>query len=309
MAEIDDDSDVPPLEDMSDLIGKVQAMRTETSQEVSYNTVDSNYPSGQSAITDTKHEETTQYKASNESTAKKNNLTQSSQFGGFKSGFLNSKPAKVKSHGKVEKKGGKGAKEDDLEFVKPKKSKEDELKFQEVQDAINQSHPLLKNNDWVTNDLLTKIQANPRMHKQISDPRFVAALKKFETDREGAMKQFQGDPELQQFFTDFCQLMGNHFLNISKDKDPSKSDQNEAAAATENRLTPKKLSPEDIRAQQIVSDPKIAKILNNSEVKEFIELLKRNPEAAQQYLFTAPKELREKLQKLVECGVLSVQRS
>ena len=57
------------------------------------------------------------------------------------------------------------------------------------------------------------------MHKQISDPRFVAALKKFESDREGAMKQFQGDPELQQFFTDFCQLMGNHFLDISKEND------------------------------------------------------------------------------------------
>ena len=40
--------------------------------------------------------------------------------------------------------------------------------------------------------------------------------------------------------------------------------------------------PEDVKAREIVSDPKIAKILQDPEVKEFIELLKRQPDAAQQ---------------------------
>ena len=40
--------------------------------------------------------------------------------------------------------------------------------------------------------------------------------------------------------------------------------------------------PEDVKARELVSDPKIAKILQDPEVKEFIELLKSQPDAAQQ---------------------------
>ena len=62
--------------------------------------------------------------------------------------------------------------------------------------------------DWVTDDLLKKIDQNPRLLRQLSDPRISQAMAKFQRNPQLAMQEYQDNPEIQQFFKDFCAILG-----------------------------------------------------------------------------------------------------
>lgn len=68
--------------------------------------------------------------------------------------------------------------------------------------------------DWITDDLLHKIEANPKLAKHFTNPRMAEALHKFQTDQAAAIKQYQSDLEVQEFFQEFCSIMGDHFTKL-----------------------------------------------------------------------------------------------
>lgn len=68
---------------------------------------------------------------------------------------------------------------------------------------------------WITDDLLQKIEANPKLAKRFTNPRMAEALHKFQTDQAVAIKQYQNDIEVQEFIQEFCSLMGDHFTKLA----------------------------------------------------------------------------------------------
>jgi hypothetical protein len=62
--------------------------------------------------------------------------------------------------------------------------------------------------EWVTDDLLSKVQSNELLIKRLSDPRFVEAIGEFQKNPERAKEKYKGNVEVLQFFTEFCGLLG-----------------------------------------------------------------------------------------------------
>ncbi|CAG2221057.1 unnamed protein product [Mytilus edulis] len=75
-----------------------------------------------------------------------------------------------------------------------------------------------KKDEWMTDDLLSKVEKNETLLKKLQDPRFMEAVNMFQTNPTAAMERYKNDKETQEAFMQFCGLMGNHSTNIA-DKD------------------------------------------------------------------------------------------
>lgn len=69
--------------------------------------------------------------------------------------------------------------------------------------------------DWVTEDLLKKLDQNPVLSKAFTDPALSRLLEEFHQNPQAAMAAAQSNPEVREFLQEFCGLMGDHFTAFS----------------------------------------------------------------------------------------------
>lgn len=62
--------------------------------------------------------------------------------------------------------------------------------------------------EWLTDDLMKKIEDNDALFKKLGDRKYMEAVNRFQADPAGAMEQFKDDREIQEFLTAFCKIMG-----------------------------------------------------------------------------------------------------
>lgn len=93
----------------------------------------------------------------------------SNNFGGFSAGFLNAKPQPKKKAAPAK------PQQEDLTHLKAK-AKDENLKFQEVQEAMNNSDFMKQKDKWMTPELFARLAQNPKLAKAFSDPKAMAAL-------------------------------------------------------------------------------------------------------------------------------------
>ncbi|XP_022782067.1 uncharacterized protein LOC111323040 isoform X3 [Stylophora pistillata] len=230
-------------------------------------------------------------------------------FGGFKKGFLmNSKPKKETSNPM-----SKPIKKDaDIPVIKPRNPKQKGMEIQEVQEAMKSSgEPSLEDKDWVTEDLLKIVQHEPALLNRLMDPKFRAALEQVETDPVKALSMLQKDPEMQKVMQEFGGLIGDYFtaLGDSYAKAKVNGAQGSDIGMTERSRTSQQTavppSPEDeAKMRDILSDPEVMEVLQDHQIQRLLPMMKNNPEAAQLEVNKATPEMRAKLQKLVEVGLL-----
>lgn len=274
--ELQDENDVPPLEDMSELIQQVNKLREDVSP-------------GQSSEQSTKMS-ATKPKIKSESAAQTPKASESQRtFGGFKKGFLtNSKPRKV-NFTQSSKSTNKSA-ETDMPVIRAKnpEQKTKGIEIPEVQEAMKSSIPSLENKDWITDELLKKIESNPSLAKLLMDPTFTAALSQVRTDPMKALAMLESHPEMQKALQDFSGILGEHFTmlgNARSESEPSNpQDTNigltERSSARQQPPVPP--SPEDeAKMQEILSDPEVMKVLQDHQIQRLLTLMKTNPETAQ----------------------------
>ena len=82
--------------------------------------------------------------------------------------------------------------------------------------SFNLSEIALLYLDWVTDDLLKKLERKPDLLKKLADPRYSQALSLFRTNPEEGWKLVQGNEELQSFIKDFCGILGEHFTTMAE---------------------------------------------------------------------------------------------
>lgn len=293
-----DDSDIPPLEDMTELIDQVNMLRKD---------VLPGRPMESSKIpTDPSTKKIT------ESSSKNHSLAQSQSqksFGGFKKGFLNNpKPKKGKSPSLAEPR-----KKDDIPVIKPKnpEQKNKGMEIPEVQEAMKSNIPSLENKDWITEDLLKKIEGNPSLAKLLMDPKFTAALSQVQTDPMKAMAMLSSNPEMQKALQEFSALLGEHFTSLGNSAVGMKSTVSQdndiglTERASARQQPPVPPSPEDqAKMQEILSDPEVMRVLQDHQIQKLLTMMKTNPDAAQLEVKNANADMRAKIQKLVEVGLL-----
>ena len=314
----EDDGDVPPLEDMTEqlsLHSKQRATRSSTYLEPSSSSSDKRTGLVKKLLDEKKPQNSV-------IDDKKDNVAQKSSkpstYCGFKKGFLLSKQSKTTESaekGSAENKKTNSGASGIVEIKTNSSSKTERNVLPEVQEAMMQKNPLLQTDKWLTEDLLTKIAKHPKLSKQIMDPRYSQALSLFQNDPEKAMQLCQQNPEMKEFIQEFSALMGDHFTDLSsKENDSMKSKSNSKVkeekdfVLRETAKQPKSNSVEDAQVQSILSDPKMLSILQDEQVQQMMSLLRTEPQKAHMFLQKGGRELQEKVQCLVQAGLLQVQR-
>lgn len=295
--ELDDESDVPPLEDLSELIGQVNKLRTDDSHQSLAIESPSSKPKDQ------------QVKKLPTSSSEDQKAPQRvSNFGGFKKGFLNNTKAKKVKPALSSRPTMKG---DNLPVIKPKNPMErkNEMEIPEVQEAMKSNIPSLESKEWITDDLLKKIEANPSLAKLLMDPKFTAALSQVQADPVKAMAMLSSNPEMQKALQEFSGILGDHFSLLGHSEQISTAPRNigltEHRTPTQHGPVSSTPSPEDeAKMQELLSDPEVMKALQDHQIQKLLTLMKTNPDAAQLELKNATADTKAKIQKLVEVGLL-----
>lgn len=212
----------------------------------------------------------------------------------------------------------------DMPFIKPKNTDGRSASFElhEELENIREKQTLFNNTDWVTENLLQRIQSNPNLSGRLSDPQFIQALTEFQQNPQAAIAKYQDDQQLQGAMQQFCNILGDHFLKLDK-KDGTHKPSNlemaalpvEAAAVSSASASLTTMSlpnqqasaymENEHRIQDLLTDPEIREALVDKKVQELIAMQNRNPERAQSMLHQGDSELRKKVKKLVEAGLLS----
>lgn len=294
-SDLDDDSGVPTLEDMSELIDQVNKLRKDVlpGSPVESSTKTGDTPVKKKTVSSSQDHEPAQSQKS---------------FGGFKKGFLNNpKPRKGKLPTST-----KPATDDGIPVIKPKnpEQKNKGMEIPEVQEAMKTKIPSLDNKDWITEDLLKKIEGNPSLAKLLMDPKFTAALSQVQADPMKAMAMLSSNPEMQKALQEFSGILGEHFSALGTSTAGLKStvtQENdiglmERASARQHSVLP---SPEDeAKMQEILSDPEVMRVLQDHQIQKLLTMMKTNPDAAQLEVRNANADMKAKIQKLVDVGLL-----
>jgi len=219
---------------------------------------------------------------------------------GFKKGFLTASSDKNGTKSKPTKK-----KDEEITVIS-KKDETDKNILPEVQTVMNQQMPFLKSNDWVTEDLLSKISANPKLFKRFTDPRFAEVLQQFQSNPQQIMRMCEGNPEMKEFIQDFCSIMGDHFTELGQKQDEQRIDDPPKTKTKSADREKCERSDDEKKMKDILSDPEIASILKDTETQRLLRALKEEPVKAQKLLKTADAAFRRKIQKLIDVGLLQM---
>ncbi|XP_038059145.1 uncharacterized protein LOC119730362 [Patiria miniata] len=337
------DDDIPPLEDMSEVSEQIQGLKeassysSTSSSNLEMTTASPTVANGNASSTSSTNE-----LLSSSKSAKYNNPKVSTQpvkycssstgsFGGMKKGFLFGAPSKKTTFpGKTTASPAKSTQAadpnpvggEDIPLIRPKKDDGDskeKYQIDEVQEALKATAPLLQRKEWVTDDLLSNVEKHPRLAKQLTDPRFASAVQKFQTNPHQAMQDYKDDTEVQQFLKDFSALLGDHFSTMGGSSPPSfpssvpppqgtirtHDSPNGADIKVKSSTNPKQATAEDeAKMQQILSDPEIREIMMDKKIQRLMEALRNNLDQGQRILQSADPEMRAKIQKLVDAGLL-----
>jgi hypothetical protein len=258
-----------------------------------------------------------------------------STFGGLKKGFLfSSKPVPSKrdsstkgpslpseEESKVAKKktkrssvspkkadGSKVSQTDEIPFLKAQPTAEngEKLVFPEVQDALKSKMPLLASKEWVTEDLLKRVQSNPTLRDRMTDPNFMKMLENFHSNPGEVMRKYASNPEMSQFLKEFCALMGDHFTKLADKEETAekKRTSKEQPLMREQRSNPE----EDKAIKELIKDPDVQRALMDPSIQRLLQDLKDNPDQAQRNLQKASPEVKKMISLLISKQLLAVQR-
>ncbi|KAI0210987.1 hypothetical protein LSAT2_004218 [Lamellibrachia satsuma] len=317
----------PPLEDMSELLRTVGGMRDFVKPKgpikKSTNAVSDSHSRTSSSVEDDarriqKNAWKDTSKQENKHQAERQH-THSDTFCGFKKGFLLPKTNADKSTTKEVKSSNSKLREStnisepDIPFIKPKSqsSKDSQYSIPEVQQAMDASRAFLENKEWVTDDLLQKIQSNDVLAKKLTNPGFAQALNEFQANPQAAMAKYGNNPEMQAFLMEFCGLLGDHFTKLgdmqsaqtTKANSPNAADMCIRSSTSPTQMT----SADEEKMQKILAKSEVREALMDANIEKLLETLRTNPDAAQRFLATCNRELRDKVKILVDNGLLQFQ--
>uniref|UniRef100_A0A7M5V3S5 Uncharacterized protein n=1 Tax=Clytia hemisphaerica TaxID=252671 RepID=A0A7M5V3S5_9CNID len=224
-----EDDDVPPLEDMTETVQKLTLKKTNKSPSIPkaefLEPAKSEFSVKNESVIkilgkDDKEGNQKPFKEKMEKQSTVNKSAKTSiNFCGFQKGFLSGESNKKSTPANKPNKGSTPGVKGDFDITKDEKSQKDSKVFTEVQDAMKKQIPLLQSQDWVTEDLLTKIMQHPKLSKQFMDPRFSSAIEKFQKNPREVMEMCQTNEELREFIQQFCSLMGDHFTGLADQTD------------------------------------------------------------------------------------------
>ena len=268
------EDDIPPLEDMTTLVDRVKEKQKST-QKVESQSFPEKSRNEPATLTN---------QPTKTSTKKKSDVG----YGGMKKGFLfgNVGPKSSKSMKKS------AAAKPTVDYEVKAAASDKKYVFDEVQEAIKENKRFPIGSEWVTDDLLQKVEGNKALVKKLTDPKYSQALQRMEADPIAAKKYYENDKDVQEFFMDFYQILGQHFMNFGE--------QTNASTSTASLSK----SDDEIRFEKILAQPEIKAILEKPNIKHLFKVLRSDPEEGQRLFFSSSDETKADVKKLTDVGLL-----
>ncbi|CAF1240467.1 unnamed protein product [Rotaria sp. Silwood1] len=196
-------------------------------------------------------------------------------FAGMKKGFLNSSSTpKSKSNEIIE-----------ISSKKNEQTKDFRV-FDEVQEAIKKEEQ--SKNSWLTNDLLKQIEDDESLSQYFSNPYFMEAITLFQHKPQEALAKYGHNAEVMKFFDRMAKILGTHFTSIEN---------------KEEKQTKANIDPE---VNKLLQDEQVRQLLLDPDVVKLMKMLREEPDKAQWIMRTANISMRNKIQQLIDLGLLSV---
>jgi hypothetical protein len=259
---VTDDDDLPPeLEDLSEELNKIRINKGKTandgeSSEIKVNVINNkniqNFEKNQNLISKTQNNSIPENKSTTPTISDNN---KEEEFGSFmKKGFFKkqSQQPQPKCQPKVE----------DLTHIKSSTETTTKTKLiEEFKQELNtqKSTPeatasvlnniVNKKDEWMNQELLTKIAQKPNLLKYFMDPRFTEVMALMQKDPQAAFARYGHVKEFSDFMKEFSSIMADHFNNLSKQK------------VEQEKMKSTQMNNFDQETQEILIDPKIAPII------------------------------------------------
>ncbi|CAF3135235.1 unnamed protein product [Rotaria sp. Silwood2] len=196
-------------------------------------------------------------------------------FAGMKKGFLNSSSTPQ-------------SKSNELIEISSKKAEQtkDFRVFDEVQQVIKEEQQA--KNNWLTNDLLKQIEDDESLSRYFSNPYFMEAITLFQHKPQEALAKYGHNAEVMQFFDRMAKILGNHFTSI---------------VGKEEKQKKTNVDPE---VNKLLQDEQVRQLLLDPDVVKLMKMLREEPGKAQWIMRTADASMRNKIQQLIDLGLLSI---
>ncbi|KAI8998121.1 hypothetical protein BC832DRAFT_566225 [Gaertneriomyces semiglobifer] len=280
MMSIEDD-DVPPLEDLSEVIAQ-KLKPTQPTHPV---------PNKQSS-TKTSSILLELEESRNQRKSEPARAAAVSSFG-LKKGFLNSSNgSSSKSNSSAQP---KKARMTEL-TAKPKNS----LELPEVQDEMRKTMDKLPQKEWLTPELLEKVASSPILSKAFADPAFMSATQMLAKNPAQAFEALQRThPQYITALRELASLLADQFNGLAE----SHQQQNVEKLIENNGLD----TQEKAFVQKVMSNPKAVEALKDPRVLQALgRMQKDKKEVGMDMIRGLDEDLRSKVGVLIELGVLGV---
>lgn len=320
MATMDIDDDIPPLEDMTEALqrslqlkDKIERIGESKSSNTYLEIEDNADESRKIKSVQSLLQIDCNICRSSEKISPDKSPIQAETYCGFQKGFLFNK-LKTKSNAN-EKDNFQENDTDTIDVIESRERSNNKNVIPEVQEAMKSQLPVLESNAWVTEDLLAKIMKNEKLSEKFLHPNFNEVISLLQKDPQQAMELCKSDPEMADFIHEFCALMGDHFTSLA-DTDDQHGEEARAKKVQENIVKPasvevhqKASQTDDIdkKVKDILSNPKLVEILQDTEVQKLFMLLRSDPSKTERYMKKASMELQTKIQILIDTGLLQIQ--
>ncbi|XP_048766342.2 uncharacterized protein LOC125673697 [Ostrea edulis] len=223
-----EEDDVPPLEDMSDILKQAEVIRSKADRSHIKQPADSS-PRGrvpQNGLhdkdTEKKLEKSVQSPAgkSEKPVNTASSKSDPGNFGGFRKGFLFGGSSSSKPKVKSSSSGSNVKSSSEMPYI-TQKSADKGHKLPEVQQTLTKEAQKIaeSKDEWLTDGLMKKIESNDKLFKKLGDKKYVEAVNQFQADPVKAMERYKDEKEIQEFLTSFCKIMGEHFTGLADDQD------------------------------------------------------------------------------------------
>ncbi|KAJ3105260.1 hypothetical protein HDU97_008283 [Phlyctochytrium planicorne] len=153
---------------------------------------------------------------------------------------------------------GTAKKKEEITMLKPKVSKQDELKFDEVQETIKQQMNSLNQKEWMTKEFIERIEKNPALARALSDPEFQQATQEMQTNPHAAFAKYSKKrPDLILALREFSGLLGDQ---LEKMDSTGARHQTQAASSNGNKFN----IPDDLPDHEKTL---VAKVLGDKDLQ------------------------------------------
>ncbi|KAI8821393.1 uncharacterized protein EV422DRAFT_528001 [Fimicolochytrium jonesii] len=205
------DEDVPPLEDMTEEVARMEKVRQRSAvPERSDPTANEEFLI-EVAKPEVEHL-ASQVKPKTQQSKTQPTKTDKS-FGGLKKGFFSSSPRSGASR-------AADPPRPNIPVIKPKAPAADGLRFDEVQQAMRSQMSMLDKQEWLTPAFLERIEKSPHLARALADPAFQQAAAEMSKNPQAAFKKYAVQrPDLLQALREFAGMLGESLTSIAETQD------------------------------------------------------------------------------------------